>query len=340
MSTEKRKQEHIERALEKESQYSKRNLFERIHFIHNALPEINFDDIDLSVNAFGKKFDMPLMIIGMTGGYSKAKEINIELAKNAELFNIPFGVGSQRAMIENPNLKETYDVKKEADVFLVGNIGAYQLKVYSREKIEELVKSIEANALAIHLNPLQEIVQPEGDRDWSNILMKIHEVVDYLDVPVIIKETGAGISREVVFKLSRIGVKWIDVSGSGGTSWSKIEYMRGGKIKGFEEWGIPTALSILMCRDMANIIASGGIRSGIDGAKAIALGASLFGAAKPFLDAHYSGKTKEKIEEWRDQLKTVLFLTGNKNIEEFKKNKPIYVDPYIERIATQLGLRI
>ncbi len=339
MSTEKRKQEHIERALDNASQYSKTSLLEHIHFIHNSLPEIDFDDVDLHVEYFNRKFSFPLMIIGMTGGYTKAKEINTELARIASEYEIPMGVGSQRAMIENASLKETYDVKKHfPDLFLVGNIGAYQLKIYDPKKIESLVKDIDADALAIHLNPLQEIVQPEGDRNWSNILMKINEVIDFLDVPVIVKETGAGISREVAYKLSRVGVKWIDVSGVGGTSWSKIEYMRGGSIKGFEEWGIPTALSIVVCKDLANVIASGGIRNGIDGAKSLALGAKMFGAAKPFLDAYYRNNLKTMVEQWRDQLKTVLFLTGSSSISEFKKKKPFYVDDYFDRLVKRLGL--
>ena len=326
MSTEKRKEEHIERALKEESQYKRKTLFDSISFIHNSLPEIDFEDVNTKVKLFNREFGFPLVITGMTGGYSKAKEINNKLAKAAEKFNVMFGVGSQRAMIENPSLKETYDVKKNADVFLIGNIGAYQLKTYSNDDVENMVKSIDADALAIHLNPLQEVIQPEGDKDWSNVLMRIEEIKDYLDVPIIIKETGAGISREVAYKLSKIGIEWIDVSGVGGTSWSKIEYMRGGKIKGFEEWGIPTVLSILMCKDMANVIASGGVRNSIDGAKALVLGAKAYGAAKPFLDAVYSNTLEKILEEWKDQLKTVLFLTGSKNIEELKKKKPVYFD--------------
>ncbi len=339
--TELRKQQHVEKALLSSSQYNKTTLLEEIDFIHSSLPELDWEKTDVRASLFGRKFSLPLLITGMTGGYKKAREINIELAKAASSFNIPFGVGSQRAMIENKDLLPTYDVKKEVeDLFLIANIGAYQLKVYSNSQIESLVKDIDANALAIHLNPLQEIIQPEGDRDWENVLFRIGEVVDYLDVPVLIKETGAGISREVASSLASLGIELIDVSGAGGTSWSKIEYMRGGAIKGFEEWGIPTALSILLCRDVVDVIASGGIRSGIDGAKALALGARFFGSAKPFLQAVYEKRVFQLIEEWKNQLKTVLFLTGTKDIEEFRKKRPIIVGEKLYFYAKQLGVKI
>ena len=337
--TEKRKEEHINTAL-KDVEHDKSTLFEYVEFIHNALPELSYEEVNTEVSAFGKRFSFPLLITGMTGGYRNAKKINLALAKTCSSFNIPMGVGSQRAMIENPSLKDTYDVKKEYDVFLIGNIGGYQLKEYPTEKIEEAVKAIDADALAIHLNPLQELIQPEGDRDWSNVLPRIAELRDALDVPLIIKEVGSGVSREVAFELSKIGVEWIDVAGLGGTSWSKIEYMRGGELEGFEEWGIPTALSVLMTADLVNVIASGGIRSGIDGAKAIALGAKLFGAAKPFLKAAIEGTLSSTIALWREQFKATLFLTGSSSISEFRKKKPFYIFGELRERALSLGLHV
>ncbi|RME79379.1 MAG: type 2 isopentenyl-diphosphate Delta-isomerase [Methanobacteriota archaeon] len=320
--TERRKEEHIMRSLEGGSQYREGSGFERVKFLHNSLPEVDFDKIDTGVEAFGKKFGAPLMISGMTGGYAKAEGINKELACVAEEFSLAFGLGSQRAMLEKEELTKTYDVKKEApSVFLIGNIGAYQLKEYSEERIAWMISKVELDALAIHLNPLQELIQPEGDRNWEGVKEAIGKHVESLDIPVIIKETGAGISPYVIDELKELGISWFDISGKGGTSWSKIEYMRGGSIEGFEEWGIATVDCLLMNRGKANIIASGGIRSGIDGAKAIALGAKFFGAAQPFLKAQQQGKLSETVGKWIEQLKGAMFLTGSKNIEELANAK-------------------
>ncbi len=334
--TERRKIEHIEKALDDESAYNKTTLFEYVDFIHNALPEMDFNDVDVKTTFLGKTIGAPIMAIGMTGGFRKAGEINRGIAKVCEKYGIPMGVGSQRAMIENPSLKDTYNVKDTSDVILVGNIGAYQIKEYSNDDIDSLVKSIDADALAIHLNPLQEIIQPEGDKDFRGVLNRIAELVDYLDVPIIVKEVGTGISDDVAKRLSDVGIKWIDASGSGGTSWGKVEYLRGGKPSGFEEWGIPTALSILMVKRYANVIASGGIRNGIDGAKSIALGARLFGAASPILKAYFNNSLDELIGLWIEQLKVVMFLTGSKSLDELKNH--IFIYGKLREIALDRGL--
>ncbi|MDO8553387.1 MAG: type 2 isopentenyl-diphosphate Delta-isomerase [Candidatus Micrarchaeota archaeon] len=330
--TESRKKDHVDLVLKKDVQYAKFSGFERIDFIHNALPECNFDEIDLSCEFLGKKLSYPLLITGMTGGYKDAERINKSLAAAAEKFGLAFGVGSQRAMIETPELKKTYYVRDVApNIPLIANIGGVQLKKYGLEKVSSLVSSIEADALAIHLNPLQEMIQPEGDRDFIGVLAAIKNACEKLGVPVIVKETGAGISQDVALQLKQAGASYIDVSGSGGTSWSKVEYMRKGAIPGFENWGIPTVDAIIQCRGVLPIIGSGGVRDGIDAAKCIALGCNLAGAAYPFIKSlesssqvaprQPSSSLEVLIETWINQMKTCALLTGSKNYSELKKAK-------------------
>lgn len=316
---ENRKKEHVKHALESNIQYSKTTGFEKLEFIHNALPEINFNSIDLTVKFLGKKLKLPIIIEAMTGGFKGAENINKSLAKTSERFGIAFGLGSQRAMLKNREDKSYYVRDAAPHIPIIGNIGAVQLKKYKIEDIEWLVSKVEADALAIHLNPLQETIQPEGDKDFSGILKEIENVCDRINVPIIVKETGAGIDQRVAIRLKEAGVKYIDVAGAGGSSWSKVEYLRGEGIPGFEEWGLSTTESIVECKGILPIIASGGIRSGIDVAKSIALGADLAGAAYPFLRAMNQGKLNSLIEEWEKQLKICAFLTGSKNIEELKK---------------------
>jgi len=326
--TENRKKEHVDIALRPDAQYSKKPGFEKIELLHNALPEISFDDVDLSIEFLGKKLHYPLLISAMTGGYNEAKRINEELAQAAQKHRIAFAVGSQRAMLETPSLKETYFVRDVApDVPIIGNIGAVQLKKYGLEKVLGLVSAIEADALAVHLNPLQEIVQPEGDRDFSGVLDAISKLCDKAHFPIIVKEVGSGISQDVALKLKAAGVSYIDVAGAGGTSWSKVEYARDGPTPGFEEWGIPTLESLIQCRDTVPLIASGGVRNGMDIIKALALGAKLGGAAYPFLKTLNQSQAKldSELEKWESQMKKAAFLTGCKNVEELKKAKLIFV---------------
>lgn len=323
MEITKRKADHVSLALTDKTQYGIKSGFESIALLHNALPECSLASVDTSVDFLGRKISAPLMISAITGGYQKAKEINRQLAAVSQRQKIAFGLGSQRAMIEDPSTAATYKVRDVApDIPVVANIGAAQLRTYSREQISSLVSTVEADALAIHLNPLQEVIQPNGDCDFSGVLDSIRKCVDYLDVPVIVKETGAGISADVAAKLADVGVKWIDVSGAGGTSWSKIEYARNKKaVPGFEEWGIPTVDCLLMCKGILPMIASGGVRSGIDVAKAIALGADMAAAAQPFLKALMKNRLEEEIVLWKKQLTIAMFLTGSKNISELKYAK-------------------
>lgn len=276
---------------------------------------------------FGKDLKAPMVINSMTGGYSGAEKINKEFALAAQQTGIALSLGSQRAMLEKPKLAKTYHVRDVApDIVLIGNLGVAQLKKYPPKKIKEMLFSIEADAIAIHLNSLQECIQPEGDKNFGGCLKAIETACDEIPLPIIVKETGAGMTREIAKNLQNAGVMAIDVSGLGGTSWSTVEYYRDAKVKGFDEWGIPTAHCIAEVSKSVTIpiIASGGLRSGVDVAKSIALGASFAAAALPFLKAACSGKSSELtkiIQDWTLELKTAMFLTGSKNIDALKTAK-------------------
>ncbi len=295
-TTSSRKSDHIRINLEKKVDSSLITGLERFHFVHEALPEINLEDIDLNLEVFGKKLNSPLLISSMTGGTKKAHQINLNLARSAQEMGVAMGIGSQRAAIENPSLEESFQVRKVApDILLFANLGAIQLNYgYSVKECQRAVDMIEANALILHLNPLQEAVQPEGDTKFKGLLSKIEKVCKHLPVPVIAKEVGWGISKQTARKLIDAGISAIDVAGAGGTSWSQVEMHREkterqAKISGmFVDWGIPTAESIQMVKEISSeiiLFASGGLRTGIDIAKCIALGATLGGLASPFLKA-------------------------------------------------------
>ena len=222
-------------------------------------------------------------------------------------------------MVENPILTQTYSVRNVApDVFIIGNIGAAQIAHYPVAKIKSALEAVDANALAVHLNALQEAVQPEGNRNFEGVLSAISKLSDALKIPIIAKETGAGISADAAVRLKGAGVQMLNVSGSGGTSWSKVEYLRGKPVEGFEEWGIPTVVSIVSCAHHLPVIASGGVRSGFDAAKAIALGAKMAAGAYPFLAAK---DPSEEMEKWKMQLRTAMFLSGCANLEKLAKSR-------------------
>jgi isopentenyl-diphosphate delta-isomerase len=318
--TESRKKDHVEFVLKKGAQYEKTTGFEHVDLVHNALPEMSLDEVDLSTTFFGKKVSYPIIITAMTGGYKDAKKINRGLAEAAQKHGIALGLGSQRAMIEKPELADTYKVREVApDIPILANIGACQLKSYPLDKIETIVSSVEADGLAIHLNPLQEVIQGEGDTDFKGVLKAVRKTCERLDVPIMVKETGAGMSQAVALKLKEAGVSYIDVAGAGGTSWSRVEYLRSEAVPGLEDWGLPTVESIMECRDTLPMVASGGIRNGVDGAKAIALGADMCGAAYPFLAALKKGNLSSYIEVFKKQMRICAFLTGSRNVAELKK---------------------
>ena len=301
----------------------KTNGFEDIELIHNVLPEIHMQEIDLSTDVFGKKLDSPLFITAITGGHPAAKEINKQLAIAAENNGIAMGVGSQRAACEHPELEDTYTVVREnaPDCLLVGNIGAPQLNL-----AEKAVEILDADILAIHLNPLQESIQPEGDLDARGYLDMIAQITDSVSIPVLAKETGCGISAESAKLLVGAGVDFIDIEGAGGTSWAAVEtYRAEDRYLGetFWDWGIPTAISTAEVVNAVDVpvISSGGIRTGLEAAKAIALGADAVGMALPFLKNSTSQEQLNTfIQRFNDSLRIAMFLVGASNIEELKQS--------------------
>ncbi len=324
-ATRSRKGSHIDICLKKGVEAKVKTAgFDDVDFFHNALPELDFAKLDTRTPFLGKRLKAPIVIEAMTGGYEKGGEINLALAEAAQEHGLAFGLGSQRAMLEDVALSSTYKVRNVApDVPLIGNIGMTQLRKYGVQKIAWAVKSVDADALAIHLNPLQELVQPEGDRNFEGCLKLIKKVCDEVPVSIIVKETGAGISPEVAIKLAEAGVAAIDVAGAGGTSWSAVEMLRGNESSdgAFWDWGIPTAVSTTLVSRAVKIpvIASGGVRSGVDVAKGIALGASLGGAALPFLRAWGNGGKKAVSTlagEWVNELKMAMALTGCRQVHE------------------------
>ena len=317
--TRKRKGEHIEICVKKDVGYTY-NWFDDIEFVHEALTDLDYDRLDTRARFLKHQLKLPFMITGMTGGYPEAKQINMALASACEEYGIAFGLGSQRAMIENPALAETYSVREVAPTIpIVGNIGAAQLLNYKPAQINKMLDDVQADYVAVHLNTLQELTQPEGDRKFSGVAGKINELANSIEYPVIVKETGAGITGRTAIKFIGIfgRIAGIDVSGRSGTSWSKVEEMRGGDAGPFGEWGNPTPVCIAEVSETGMFtIGSGGIRDGLDAAKAIALGADIAGAARPFIQAYYKKKLNETIEKWAVYFKRAMMLTNSRNIYE------------------------
>jgi len=332
---ENRKKDHIDICINKDVQFEKTlSGFEKYQFIHQALPEIDFNEIDLSLNLFGKALNAPIFVSSMTGGLENGKVINENLARACQNLGLAMGLGSQRIMLENPDSLESFDIRKYAkDILLFGNIGAVQLNYnVGLEDIKKIIEQVKADALFLHLNPLQEAIQTEGDKNFAGLLEKIFNLAENSPYPIIIKECGCGISKELAKQLSKTKIAGIDVSGGGGTSWALIEGYRAKNETSldianiFRDWGIPTADSLVFVKKQIKnklVFASGGIRSGIDVAKAIALGADMVGIAHPLLKlATISSKAvEEKLNQFIQELKITMFCIGVKNINELKNTK-------------------
>lgn len=337
MSTSQRKIEHLRLCATSPVESKEVSAgFEDVMLIHRALPELHMEDIDLSTNFLGCQLDAPFMIASITGGHPDTTPINAALAKAAEEMGIGIGVGSQRAAVEDPEQEESFRVVRDVapDAFIYGNIGAAQIREYGVEGIEKLIEMIDANALAVHLNFLQEAIQPEGDVDASGSLDVIKDICS-LNIPIIAKETGAGISYEDAVLLKDAGVSAIDVGGVGGTSWSGVEVYRArerndiklellGEL--FWDFGIPTVPSIVECSSMLPVIATGGLRTGVDIAKSISVGAEVASAALPFVAPALEGKDEvvQTIRLMLDELKVAMFLCGCGDIESLK-NAPAVI---------------
>lgn len=325
-----RKLEHIELALDRRSQLDSR-YFDRFVFEHEALPELDMAEIDLSCQLFGKKMRAPLLISCMTGGTGSATTINRNLAIAAEMAGIALGVGSQRKAIERPETSATFHVREVApSVPLLGNLGAVQLNYgFGLDEFRRALTMIDADALALHLNPLQEAIQPEGQTNFKGLYDKIEVLVAALEKPVVVKEIGCGLTLRTARELWRRGVRHFDTAGVGGTSWARIEGARGpAPVLGdlFADWGVPTPESIRQLATLEGItlIGSGGVRSGLDVAKAIALGANVVGLAQPFLAAALESAEKvlEVIERTVQELRITMFCVGAKNLAELR-HKPL-----------------
>jgi isopentenyl-diphosphate Delta-isomerase len=332
-TTETRKADHIRINLDENVQFPHLTTgLEKYRFLHQAVPEINFNEVDTAVDLFGKTLSSPIIISSMTGGTEIAYRINQHLAEAAQMHHVAMGLGSQRAGIEKPELAYSYQVRNVApDILLFANVGAVQLNYkYGASQCQQAVDMIQADALILHFNVLQEAVQPEGDTNFAGLLSKVESVCKSVPVPVIAKEVGWGFSEQNVRALANAGVSAIDVAGSGGTSWSEVEYHRAPTsfhaqvARSFADWGIPTADAIQYAANAAphlKVIASGGLRDGIDIAKSIALGAIAGGLAGPFLKAadHSAEAVDELIRILSNQLRIAMLCSGARNIVELQR---------------------
>lgn len=332
-----RKDEHIRICLHEKVQASQiKNGLEKYEFVHCCLPELDYKEIDISTTFLGHKLKTPLLISSMTGGTENGELINKRLAITAQKYGLAMGIGSGRVIIEKPEIAHTFKVRPLApDILLFANLGAVQLNYgYSWRECLSLVEILEADALILHLNPLQECIQQEGDTNFKHLLPKIGRVCEKLPIPVIVKEVGNGISVEMAEKLLGVGVAAIDVAGAGGTSWAMVESKRATnplqKALGetFANWGIPTADCVAAIASKypdIPLIASGGIRNGLEAAKLLALGADLVGFAYPFLKAAMTSMEALEglVELLLAEIKTVLFCTGNKDISSLQNSSSL-----------------
>ena len=341
MAHDHRKADHIRINLEENVQFPVlTNGFERYRLVHQALPNLDLRKIDTHVELLGKTLQVPLLISSMTGGTEAARALNRNLATGAQARGIAMGLGSQRTGIEQAETAETFRVRDVApDILLFANLGAVQLNYrYGVEQCRRAVEMIGADALILHLNPLQEAVQGDGDWDWSGLLDKIERVVRDLGVPVVAKEVGWGISETAARQLKGAGVAVIDVAGSGGTSWTEVEYHRATSdafrklARAFADWGIPTAESLLIAQRGAPglpLIASGGMRTGIEAAKALALGATAVGVASSFLKAAAAGPEEviATIDQFTAELSVAMFCAGAGDVPALREaNRLIRLD--------------
>lgn len=344
-TTERRKQDHLD--LFRRGGAPARGattLLECVNLVHCALPRMSVEEIDLATTFASHAFAAPLWITGMTGGTREAAEINRSLARVAESMGIGLGLGSGRAMLEDPSLASTYKVRDRAPrVYLAWNLGGTHLRRIPVDRIRRALDEVQADAICIHLNPAQEMMQAEGDRDFRGVLEPLAELVARVGAPVIVKETGAGLSREVGLRLRDAGVRHVDVAGSGGTSWVGVELGRMGleddlHLGAFWDWGIPTAASVCELSGLGlEIVASGGIRTGLDAARAIALGAGMVGLAAPVLQAYYQGGEAgclDLLQQVLSGLKTAMLLTGCRRPAELGRARRVITAPLRDWVET------
>ncbi len=335
-----RKTDHIRINLEQDVSFPNLTTgFEFFRFVHQALPELDLDAIETGTTIFGKGLRAPLLISSMTGGAAEAEQINLRLAEAAEAAGVAMGVGSQRVALESPEQARSFQVRRVApSILLFANLGAVQLnKGYTADDCLRAVEMIEADALILHLNPLQEAVQVGGDVHWAGLAKKIEAVCKALPVPVVAKEVGWGISPKTARLLADAGVAAIDIAGGGGTSWSEVEYHRTRDpllrrlARTFADWGIPTAESLLLVNETLpemTLFASGGLRTGIDVAKSIALGAELAGMAAPFIKAaaRSAEAVSEELQAIIMELRVAMFVSGARDLTALREPGRLVID--------------
>jgi isopentenyl-diphosphate delta-isomerase len=350
-TTAKRKDEHLDLcATEVVAPVENSTLFEGVRLVHCAMPELSAGQIDLTTPLFGKRLKAPLLMTGMTGGTERAGKVNEDLARVAEEAGIAFGLGSQRAMAERPELAKTFSVRHVAPTtVIIGNLGLVQASNLSLDAIRRLVDAIGADALALHLNPGQELAQPEGDRDFRRGYETVRGLVKAFGDRLIVKETGCGLSPEVARRLVECGVRHLDVSGLGGTSWVRVEELRSEGVARevgaqFSSWGIPTAAAIASVRravgNDVTLVAAGGVRTGLDVAKALALGADLGGFALPLFRAHQQGgvpAARRALELVLTTLTNALLLTGSRTPLELRKRPKVLTGELKDWLAALSG---
>jgi isopentenyl-diphosphate delta-isomerase len=324
-----RKLSHLDLCVRNDVESRNSTLFDQVRLLHEALPELSCDEIDPSLEMMGRWLQAPILISGMTGGAPRARELNRALATGAQKFGLGMGVGSQRAMLLQPELIPTYQVRDVApDILLLANIGAVQARESGPARVAELVQAIGADALCVHLNTAQELVQDEGDRDFRGCLEAIGALVSELPTPVVVKETGCGLAPGTLARLRDVGARWVDVAGAGGTTWTGVEALRGSRrqrMLGAElrEWGVPTAASLVYAhRAGFQSIASGGIRGALDAVRALALGAEAVSIALPFLRA-YAKRGEQGVFEAAEGLcegvRALMLLTGARRVTELRQ---------------------
>ncbi len=339
-ATQQRKKEHLEICLDGRAVTSPQGTgLDHYYFIHNALPEADMAEIDLRTTFLGKPLKAPLLISSMTGGFDLAGKVNRNLSLAAQRLGLAMGVGSQRVALENKSAADSFEVRELApDILLLANLGAVQLNYgYGIDQCRQAVRMIQADGLILHLNVLQEAVQPEGNRNFKGLTGKIGEICRQLEVPVLAKEVGSGISRDVALRLSEAGVKAVDVAGRGGTSWYAVEAIRAARKKQpanltFSDWGIPTEEALIQVRAAVpdlEIVASGGIRNGLDVAKSIALGANVAAIGQPLLAP--AVESAEKVIKFilaiLEEVKVAMLCVGATNLAALSKI-PLVRRPY------------
>ena len=342
-----RKLSHFELCAHQEVEFrTKTTLLEDVELVHQPLTETALEDIDLSVDVLGKRLRYPVVITGMTGGVEEVGVFNREIAALANRLGIAFGVGSQRVMLRYPEVTGTFQVRDVApDLLLFGNIGIAQAREMTTAEVVRLGQEIGADAMCVHLNTAMEVIQESGDHDFRGSLETIKRLIAESSLPIIVKETGCGFARESGVKLAAVGAEWIDVSGAGGTSWVAVETLRNRALRhlgeAFWDWGVPTAASVCELHGLdLKLIASGGIRTGSQAAKALALGAKLVGVALPVLRAYTSGGI-EGVEAFftafLDELRVATMLAGCANVSDLKPNRVVIGGKLLQWVS-QRGL--